>query len=171
MKLWQKLPGVLSVLLSVLMFSSIGPSHSVHPQQGALCSEVNRLCCRSRFGDGYLLEVHVPDNGAIIADAQQFVQRELRGHEAEAPVFGRLRFQLPAQGLKLSQVLRAMEGRKIDLNVIAYALSQPTLEQVSQFLTFVRCGDSLWQSSFLTTLSCHVSHGLLRVRKVSTQNP
>lgn len=96
-----------------------------------------QLCCRSRFGDGYLLEVHVPDEETIIANAQQFVQRELRGHEAEAPVFGRLRFQLPAHGLKLSQVLRAMEGRKAVLNVIAYALSQPTLEQVSHFPTIL----------------------------------
>ncbi len=91
---------------------------------------MSRWCYRSRFGDGYLLEVHVPDDEAVIADAQQFVQRELQGHEAEAPVFGRLRFQLPAQGLKLSQVLRAMERQKAALNVIAYALSQPTLEQV-----------------------------------------
>ena len=74
--------------------------------------------------------MHVPDNEAVIADAQQFVQRELRGHEAEAPVFGRLRFQLPTQCLKLSQVLRAMESQKAALQVIAYALSQPTLEQV-----------------------------------------
>ncbi len=73
----------------------------------------------------------MPDEAAVVAAVRGFVERELKGREAEAPVFGRLRFQLPAHGMRLSQVLRAMEARKNELNVSAYALSQPTLEQVT----------------------------------------
>ncbi|KAK9862183.1 hypothetical protein WJX84_007200 [Apatococcus fuscideae] len=129
-------PGAPSAGMSVVL-----TTHSMEEVE-ALCSRVGimhrgRLAClaspqrlKSRFGDGYLMEVHVPDERAIIRGVQQFVERELKGQEAEAPVFGRLRFQLPSHGLKLSEVLRAMEGRKHALGVLAYALSQPTLEQV-----------------------------------------
>ena len=73
----------------------------------------------------------MPDEAAVVAAVRSFVERELKGREAEAPVFGRLRFQLPAHGMRLSQVLRVMEARKSELSVSAYALSQPTLEQVN----------------------------------------
>lgn len=51
-----------------------------------------------RFGGGYLLEVHAPDDEVLQARLAAFILRELGGREDEERHLGYTKYRLPAEG-------------------------------------------------------------------------
>jgi ABC-type multidrug transport system ATPase subunit len=89
---------------------------------------------KSRFGDGYALEIK-----CLPADAdaiKAFVQRTSRGAVLEEEHGGQLKYKLPRAGLTLSSLFAAVEAQRAALGIRDYSVSQPTLEQV--FLSMAR---------------------------------
>lgn len=69
-----------------------------------LCRLQGRLQClgstshlKLRFGGGYLLEVHAPDDEALQARLAAFIARELGGQEDEERHLGCAKYRLPAE--------------------------------------------------------------------------
>ncbi|MEW5297039.1 MAG: hypothetical protein WDW36_000274 [Sanguina aurantia] len=116
----------------------------------ALCERVGimnkgRLVClgspqhlKSTFGGAYRLEIHGPEGREATAAICRVVGEAFPGAGLEEDHFGHLKFALPAEGLSLARVFKVLESSKASLGVSAYAVSQPTLEQV--FLAVVGHG-------------------------------
>eukprot|EP00897_Mesotaenium_endlicherianum_P001456 jgi/Mesen1/1338/ME000013S00825 len=114
----------------------------------ALCSRVGlmaagRLAClgslqhlKSRFGEGYYLELRTRGGEESERQVDRFLRSTFLGAELEEQHMGRARYRLPQKDLSLSKVFRAIEEAKGGLGIEDYSVSQSTLEQV--FLSFVK---------------------------------
>lgn len=91
---------------------------------------------QTMYGGGYLLDVQARDDAEAQRELQEFVRSEFGGIEVEGSRhFGRSRFRLSTSGPGLASVFRSVEKAKLQLGILQYSVSQPTLEQV--FLTVI----------------------------------
>ena len=112
----------------------------------AICSRIGimvngRLAClgtsqhlKSKYGQGYLMEVKTRNLDKEV-DVHEFVTSLSPGAVLDESHSGQMKYQLP-EGMQLSRLFRAIEGKKAELEIEDYSVSQTTLEQV--FLTFAR---------------------------------
>jgi len=106
----------------------------------ALCTRIGimtagRLQClggqqhlKSKYGGGYTLELRVDDERASAIGDE--VCRLFPGATLEAAHAGKLKFELPTDGLSLAAVFERMEACKAQLGVLDYSASQPSLESI-----------------------------------------
>ena len=69
----------------------------MHLLQGRLQCLGSTSHLKLRFGGGYLLEVHAPDDEALQARLGAFIARELGGQEDEGRHLGCAIYRLPAE--------------------------------------------------------------------------
>ncbi|XP_078687656.1 phospholipid-transporting ATPase ABCA3-like isoform X4 [Branchiostoma floridae x Branchiostoma belcheri] len=90
---------------------------------------------KSRFGKGYTLMVKVDTETHSPDPLRSFVQTQFPGAELVDEHQGMLQYQLSSTGgLTWSYVFEALEGKRTDLGIVDYSVSQTSLEQV--FLRF-----------------------------------
>ena len=77
-----------------------------------------------------LVQVHAADSQEATDRIAAYVHEHLAGTETEERRFGRLKFLLPASSQSLAQIFKRMESVKERLDIVAYGVSMPTLEQV-----------------------------------------
>ncbi|GBG84246.1 hypothetical protein CBR_g38217 [Chara braunii] len=118
----------------------------------ALCGRVGvmvagQLVClgstqhlKSRFGVGYHLELRSDEER--VSSVKTFVETEFTGAILEEEHGERLKYQLPIEGLSLSQVFGTIEDQKERIGIDDYSVSQSTLEQI--FLLFARSVEKGW---------------------------
>mmetsp|Transcript_19041 Transcript_19041/g.43754 ORF Transcript_19041/g.43754 Transcript_19041/m.43754 type:complete len:135 (+) Transcript_19041:2-406(+) len=106
---------------------------------------------KSRYGVGYQLELRIPlkkgqpDNR--LERVTEFIQKLDLGAELAEQHHGRFLLQLPKseRGMGvLGRVLTLVQKEKAAMDIDAYAVSQPTLEQV--FLRFAKEQETVQQS-------------------------
>jgi len=109
----------------------------------ALCTRIGimtagRMQClggqqhlKSKYGGGYTLELRVDDSRA--SDLPDQIALLFPGARLEEAHAGKLKFELPTQGLSLATVFDKMETHKDSFGVLDYSASQPSLESI--FLT------------------------------------
>jgi ABC-type multidrug transport system ATPase subunit len=86
---------------------------------------------KTRFGDGYELEVH--SDNLHMADIQLYIQEQFPGAELQELHFGHVKYKLPFNGqsqLRLATVFEKLESQKHILGIRDYAVSQTSLEQI-----------------------------------------
>ncbi len=89
-------------ILSIAGFAT-APSQQCHVQGRLQClGSTSHL--KLRFGGGYLLEVHAPDDEALQARLAAFIARELGGQEDEERHLGYSKYRLPAERQVISLV-------------------------------------------------------------------
>ncbi|XP_078609223.1 phospholipid-transporting ATPase ABCA3-like isoform X2 [Branchiostoma floridae x Branchiostoma japonicum] len=92
---------------------------------------------KSRFGKGYTLMVKVDVETHSPDPLRSFVQSQFPGAELVDEHQGMLQYQLSSTGgLTWSSVFEALEGKRTDLGIVDYSVSQTSLEQV--FLNFAK---------------------------------
>ncbi len=122
------------------------PSHSLPcllaPRIGIMVK--GRLECmgtpthlKSKYGDGYTLELKAADERAD--DVHAFVMTNFAGAVCIEQLGGRRKYKVQMTGSSLARVFSLLEEHKVQLGVEEYAFSQATLEQV--FLEFAKKQD------------------------------
>ncbi|XP_066289391.1 phospholipid-transporting ATPase ABCA3-like isoform X2 [Branchiostoma lanceolatum] len=92
---------------------------------------------KSRFGKGYTLMVKVDVETHSPEPLRSFVQTQFPGADLVDEHQGMLQYQLSSTGgLTWSYVFEALEGKRTDLGIVDYSVSQTSLEQV--FLNFAK---------------------------------
>jgi len=85
---------------------------------------------KSRFGKGYHLEINTRDTPDALENVKTFVQQTFQSAELQEFHAGRIKYQIPQQNMSLSAIFGAIENVKERLNIVDYAVSQATLEQI-----------------------------------------
>lgn len=114
-------------------------THSMEEAE-ALCSRIGIMVngnlsalgsvqhLKSRYGNGYILEIHVAQNN--LDNVLHNVQTTFNGSVLTEQHFGHLKFQLPNISSSLSNIFQWMESQKQQYDIRDYAVSQTSLEQI-----------------------------------------
>jgi len=127
--------GELSKTMSVVL-----TTHSMEEAE-ALCNRIGIMVkgqlqvlgsvqhLKTRFGDGYELEVH--SDNLHIPDIQVYIQEQFPGAELQESHFGHVKYKLPfGNNLTLADVFEGLESQRQVLGIRDYAVSQTSLEQI-----------------------------------------
>ena len=88
---------------------------------------------KRRFGDAYKLTIHTASHAKAADDAvSAFVLSELSkdAKALNAAMGGTTDFEMPMEGIKLSDVYGKVEAQRDRLGIIDWAISETTLEEV-----------------------------------------
>jgi len=88
---------------------------------------------KSTFGSSYTLEASIApgDDMADKAEAmKKLIMEMVPGSQDDGSFDGRIRFELPQEGFKLSEMFRTLENHREEFSLKDYTISQTTLEQV-----------------------------------------
>jgi ATP-binding cassette subfamily A (ABC1) protein 1 len=106
----------------------------------ALCSRIGILVggrfkvlgsaqeLKDKYGSGYHVEINA--SSTTVGDVKAFMQQHFIGSHLEEDHVTRLKYLLPPQNLKLSQIFQLMENDRHALGITDYSVSQSTLEQI-----------------------------------------
>eukprot|EP00658_Telonema_sp_P-2_P006414 TRINITY_DN12438_c0_g1_i3.p1 TRINITY_DN12438_c0_g1~~TRINITY_DN12438_c0_g1_i3.p1 ORF type:complete len:2202 (+),score=596.20 TRINITY_DN12438_c0_g1_i3:221-6826(+) len=83
---------------------------------------------KDKFGKGYSLEIRVPDSENL--SVQTWINTTFPSSVLTENLGSQLRYEIPMEGLELSNAWETVEQGKREHGVTEYAISQTTLEQV-----------------------------------------
>jgi ABC-type multidrug transport system ATPase subunit len=89
---------------------------------------------KSKFGQGYMLEIHTQEDPVCIERVHRFVMDLVANTTVDESFGGKFRFALPRGAFSLPFLFRQIESNRDALQLRDFSLSQASLEQI--FISF-----------------------------------